>query len=311
MTYKTSLLHLQPRQMTVTVTSNSKPTIVNRQQSKRRKSNEKTTVSISSSRHSSRRLRCTSFTTGTNFHRDLSPPHSSSPSPNNRSRSTSPAASIANFVRPIFPPCIQVKESLSPRFSRASSTIVTPDRYSTPPITNTSARTTLLIDHPPLPGLDNHNSLRDISNVPENCFEPETYRNLHPLNSNSPKKLSLSDPTLNQTRTLEQNHIVNDPYFSTSSFHRTTPKDHHLSSDDEEEEIEKVSSYEETSIKEKITTNEDTRRTHRKSSSPRHRLMTCTSGINDSLIQLTPTSNTEQTDNQDDTSYHVMQNRPP
>ena len=315
MTYKTSLLHLQPRQMTVTVTSNSKPTIVKRQQSKRRKSNEKTTVSISSSRHSSRRLRCTSFTTGTNFHRDLSPPHSSSPSPNNRSRSTSPAASIANFVRPIFPPCIQVKESLSPRFSRASSTIVTPDRYSTPPINTSTANagTTLLIDHSP--GLDNHNSLRDISNVPENCFEPETYRNLNPLNSNSPKKLSLSDPTLNQTRTrshtLEQNPIVNDPYFSTSSF---TPKEEeHLSTDDEKEEIEKVSSYEETSIKEKITTtNEDTRRTHRKSSSPRHRLMTCTSGINDSLIQLTPTSNTEQTDNQDDdTSYHVMQNRPP
>lgn len=279
--------------MTVTVNSHSnirksKPA----DQSKRRKSNEKPI------RHSSRRLRCTSFTTGTSFHRDLSPPHSSSPSPNNRSRSTSPAASIVNFVRPIFPPCIQVKESLSPRFSRASSTI---DQH----IPNTSARTTLLIDQ-----TSNHNSLRDISNVPENCFEPETYRNLCPLNSNPPKKLSLSDPTLNQTRTRTHHLEQNDQYFSTSSFHQNND-DQPLSSDhdEEEEEIEKLSCHEETSIKEKITTNEETRRHHRKYSSPRHRLMTCTSGNNDSLIQLTP--NTDQTDNQDDISHYVMQNRPP
>ena len=316
--------------MTVTVTGNStirksKQPTVSRQQSKRQKSNSP------ASRNSSRRLRCTSFTIGTTVHRDLSPARSSSPSPNNLSRSTSPAASIANFIRPIFPPCIQVKEPLSPRFSRASSTIMTHDRHCTPPITNNinastaSARTTLLIDHSP--GYDNHNSLRNLSNVPENCFEPEAYRNSYSLNRNEPKKLSLSDPTLNQTRTRSSPHepkaIVNhapmtDEYFSTSSFHPTTTTTTTTTNKKEEEEVELIPSddgEDETgdlsTHEEKRTTIDQCRRTHRKYSSPRHRLMTCTSGVNDSLIKLTPATDAEHGDSQDETSFYIMQNRPP
>jgi hypothetical protein len=276
----------------------------------------------SSSRPSSRRLQRTSIATTTTIHRNSSPPNSSSTSPVNLSRSTSPAASIANFIRPISPPCIQVKEPLSPRFSRASSTIMTHDRHCSPPIANnintstTSVRrTTLSITD--TPGYDNQNSIGTVFNVPENCFEPETYRNLYPLNSNEAKKLSLSDPTLNQTRKasnyLQQKSIVTnststDQYFSVSSLHQQiSNNDKHIHSDDDDDdddEIENLSSYEE-----KIPTINEPRKTNkRKYSSPRHRIMTCTSGMNDSLIRLRSSSNIEHVN---DTSFYVMQNRPP
>lgn len=44
-------------------------------------------------------------------------------------------------------------------------------------------------------------------------------------------------------------------------------------------------------------------------------MMTCTSGAKDSLIRLSTPSESDQvtnrTDNQNDTSFYVMQNRPP
>jgi hypothetical protein len=44
-------------------------------------------------------------------------------------------------------------------------------------------------------------------------------------------------------------------------------------------------------------------------------MMTCTSGTNDSLTRLLPSSELDpvinRTDNQNDTSFYVMQNRPP
>ena len=40
-------------------------------------------------------------------------------------------------------------------------------------------------------------------------------------------------------------------------------------------------------------------------------MMTCTSGTNDSLTRLSPPLELDQIDNQNDTSFYVMQNRPP
>ena len=107
---------------------------------------------------------------------ELSTPNSPSTSPMNLSRSTSPAASIANFIRPISPPCIQVKEPLSPKFARASSTTVT---------------------------FHNHLDEPNACAVLESCFEPETYRH-----SKQQKKLSCSDPTLNQTTKLRRPELL-------------------------------------------------------------------------------------------------------
>ncbi|CAF3507506.1 unnamed protein product [Adineta steineri] len=418
-TYKTSFLHLQPRQMTVTVANNYnnhrkpistfnkikndkllKPTIRKTKQQIRNKIDEEeddeTMIALSSSKlniaanipiapmspqlpnvrsslplsqqqrssslHESKysahtkissnlshRLQRTSITTQQhNRHRqinaDSSAANSSSTSPINLSRSTSPAASIANFIRPISPPCIQVKEPLSPKFSRASSTNVTNqllnDRHRSPPIlvpsivnnidaSTASATTTLLIDDSSgYDSSENQNNRTNnliistnptssiISTVPESCFEPETYRNLYPFNSNQQKKLSLSDPTLNQTTKLPRHsqqittNTINS-HVSTSSLQRQiSNEDDDIQTD---EEITNLNSYEDNLPKEKLTTNRNNSR--KRYSSPRHRMMTCTSGTNDSLTRLLPSSESDQlinrTDNQNHTPFYVMQNRPP
>lgn len=222
---------------------------------------------------------------------DSSAANSSSTSPINLSRSTSPAASVANFIRPISPPCIQVKEPLSPKFSRASSTTVT-NRHRSPPITvpsiannidasTASATTTLLVDDSS--GYDSSENQTNrtvhplptssmISTVPESCFEPETYRNLCSFNSNQQKKLSLSDPTLNQTTKLSR-RSQQQQLITTADITTTTNTNSHLSnaslqkqlSQDEveienihtDEEIERLNRKEDTSPKEKITTNKN------------------------------------------------------
>jgi hypothetical protein len=250
------------------------------------------------SSHRSQRMSITT-TTATNYqhhrHRqtnaDSSAANSSSTSPINLSRSTSPAASIANFIRPISPPCIQVKEPLSPKFSRASSTTVTNCHRSPPPSTITvpsiannidastaSATTTLLIDDSSgYDSSENQNNRTNIpipnysiiSTVPESCFEPETYRNLHSINSNQQKKLSLSDPTLNQTtkifrRSQPQQTITTttNSHLSTSFLQRQISKEEDDADNNDEsvqtdDEINQFKSCEDTLPKEKVTTNEN------------------------------------------------------
>ncbi|CAF4521749.1 unnamed protein product [Rotaria sp. Silwood1] len=414
-TYKTSFLHLQPRQMTVRVANNDNirkqrqqsntkikskkiinPPSRKTKQLKRNKideiiDNEKKHSSsipiapmspqlsnirsslllyqqpLSSSIHesrqssqiqskytpqrSSRRLQRTSIATIINHQRstniDSSAADSSSTSPINLSRSTSPAASVVNFIRPISPPCIQVKQPISPKFSRTSSTTITNQqtnyRHCSPQTTvssmtnnidasTASATTTLAIDDSS--GYDsnenpnNQTMINTVSHVPESCFEPETYRNLYPFNSNQQKKLSLSDPTLNQTKKRteqeqEQQQIIlnstttTNQYFSISSLQQTSKEDEHIHTDDDDDdddddndddEIKNLSLHEQTLSKEKITMNNGSRK---KYASPRHRMMTCTSGMNDSLTKLSPSSDNDQLDNQSNTSFYVMQNRPP
>jgi hypothetical protein len=252
------------------------------------KTSSQTKKSTHTSPNCSRRLPRTSITATTmlNRHRqtnaDSSAANSSSTSPINLSRSTSPAASIANFIRPISPPCIQVKEPLSPKFSRAFSTTVTNNptyhRHRSPPITlpsiannidasTASATTTLLIDDSS--GYDSSENQNNraaaaasaISTVPESCFEPETYRNLYPFNSSQQKKLSLSDPTLNQTTKLSrhsQQHqkvttTTTNSHLSAASLQRqTSNEEDDVQTDDE---IENLNSCEDTSSKEKTVTN--------------------------------------------------------
>ncbi|CAF1684436.1 unnamed protein product, partial [Adineta ricciae] len=288
-------------------------------------------------------------------HVDSSNIDSSSTSPINLSRSTSPATSIANFVRPISPPCIQVKEPLSPKFTRASSITMTnyqtQHRHCSPPptvvtsITNNidastaSATTTLIIDSSSdshsHENANNQTLLSTISNVPENCFEPEAYRNLYPLNNNQQKKLSFSDPTLNQTTKLSRrpqaspqqqivlnNSTTTDTYLPVSSLAKKISKDDKTvhtdddndaiddddDDDDDDGDIETLSSPEEASPRENIVTTKPSRK---KYTSPRHRMMTCTSGMNDSTTKLSPSSDVDATSNQNDSSFYVMQNRPP
>ena len=291
---------------------------------------------------------------------DSSAANSSSTSPINLSRSTSPAASVANFIRPISPPCIQVKEPLSPKFSRASSTTVT-NCHRSPPITvpsiasnidasTASATTTLLVDDSS--GYDSSENQTNrtmyplptssiISTVPESCFEPETYRNLHSFNSNQQKKLSLSDPTLNQTTKVsrcsqQKQQIITTT--TTNSHLSNTSLQKQISQDEVEienihtdEEIEPLNPREDTSPKEKVPTNKSRSRKVRQAhdlcksndrtislqryTSPRHRMMTCTSGTNDSLTRLSPSTQLDQasdgTNNSQDASFFTMQNRPP
>lgn len=217
---------------------------------------------------------------------DSSAANSSSTSPINLSRSTSPAASIANFIRPISPPYIQVKEPLSPKFSRASSHVRhrSPPPVNIPPIANNinastaSATTTLLIDDSS--GYDssenqNHRSSSAanpmmaaassiISTVPESCFEPETYRNLYPLTGNQQKKLSFSDPTLNQISKLShrshqpQSQTTGNSHLSVSSLQRQTSNEENEIHTDEE--IERLQPNEEQSAKDKISTQRENSR---------------------------------------------------
>ncbi|CAF0862827.1 unnamed protein product [Adineta steineri] len=380
-TYKTSFLHLQPRQMTVTVANNchsrkQKQQMIHKSKNKKIKnfnirklkqlnSNKTDTkedngpvissispqsINIhsklrlsqrSSSPHTnlkSRHLQRTSIATTTAVHQhqrrttaDSLTADSSSASPINLSRSTSPTTSVTNFIRPISPLCIQVKEPLSPKFNRASSITMTNHRHCSPIITNNisestaSARTTLVIDNSS--GYNsNENSktrtlINTVSNVPESCFEPETYRNITPLNSNQQKKLSFSDPTLYQTtkpsRRLPQQQIVlnsttTDEYLSASSSPRNISKENEYSEtdddDDDDDEIQTLDSHEEPLLKEKISTINTSRKKH---VSSRHRMMTCTNGVHDSLTRLISSSETDQASNPNDTSFYVMQNRPP
>ncbi|CAF3471176.1 unnamed protein product [Rotaria socialis] len=424
-TYKTSFLHLQPRQMTVTVansynnrkpiqspagTKNQKlisPTVRKIKQQKRNKIDEEdddeTLTVLSSSKlniaanipiapmspqlqnvHScllrsqnqpslsiyeskcstqvknftnisSYRSPRTSMTanTITNHHSrhqqtnaDSSTANSSSTSPINLSRSISPAASIANFIRPISPPCIQVKEPLSPKLTRTCSRTSTHDsthcRHRSPPITlpsivnninasTASATTTLLIDDSS--GYDSSENQNNqiasettaaattipvasiISTVPESCFEPETYRNLYSLNSNQQKQLSLSDPAINQTTKhtyhCQTRTTTDNSYLSASSLQRKlSNEDNDIQTDNENE---KLISHEDNSRNQNSTAKINTFR--KRYSSSRHRMMTCTSGMNDSLTKLSPSSELDQiinrADNQNENSFYVMQNRPP
>jgi hypothetical protein len=259
--------------------------------------------SIHTSPNSSRRSQRMSITTTTatlinHRHRqtnaDSSAANSSSTSPINLSRSTSPAASIANFIRPISPPCIQVKEPLSPKFSRAFSTTVTNNsadyRHRSPPIlvpsiannidaSTASATTTLLIDDSS--GYDSSENQTNrtnlitnvplptssmISTVPESCFEPETYRNLYPFNSNQQKKLSLSDPTLNQTTKLSRRSQPTPQPATTANSHLSASSLQRQTSNEEDdiqtdEEIINLNAYEDTLSKEKLpTTTNDARK---------------------------------------------------
>ena len=266
---------------------------------------------------------------------DSSTANSSSTSPINLSRSTSPAASIANFIRPISPPYIQVKEPLSPKFIRASTSQQIPTRHrSPPPIVNNidastaSAMTTLLIDDSS--GYDSSENpnqrattaaapMSIISTVPESCFEPETYRNLTPLTTmNSQKKLSFSDPTLNQISRLtsQKTTTTENSNLSASSLPRPiSTEERDIQTDDEAEDLN--TSDDRSMSKEKSTSHRNRSRHSKNFSSPRHRMMTCTSGINDSLPRLSPTSdddrssNPRTTDHSNETSCFVMQNRPP
>jgi hypothetical protein len=242
----------------------------------------------------SQRMSITTTSTTNHRHRQTNPDssaaNSSSTSPINLSRSTSPAASIANFIRPISPPCIQVKEPLSPKFSRAFSTTVTNNsahyRHRSPPIlvpsiannidaSTASATTTLLIDDSS--GYDSSENQTNrttniplptssiISTVPESCFEPETYRNLYPFNSNQQKKLSLSDPTLNQTTKLsrrsqpQQQQPPPPPTTTTNSHLSASSLQRQISNEEDDiqtdEEIINLNSCEDTLSKDKIPTN--------------------------------------------------------
>lgn len=256
--YKTSFLHLQPRQMTVVVANND------------RHSRLKTRRKYSSTEILSPQRRTTTDV-------DLSNPNSPSASPMNLSRSISPAASIANFIRPISPPCIQVKEPLSPKFARASSTTVT---------------------HP------NYHDDSHVSSVPESCFEPETYRNLSPLNSNYQKKLSFSDPTLNQTTKISHRSVVSQPE------QNLTQRILHQHNDDEIRSIDELENQPTIQIEEKRSM-PSTRRSRQRYTSPRHRMMTCTGGATDSMPKLTSISETNQANENNNSAFYVMQNRPP
>ena len=247
---------------------------------------------IYASSHSFYHSQCTSMTTTTttNHYRqtnvNTSAADSSSTSPINLSRSTSPTTSLANFIRPISPPCIQVKEPLSPRLTRISSntgrTTSIRYRHHSPPLTvpsiannidasTASATTTLRIDDSS--GYDSSENQNNqinmtetvinsdssvVSTIPEVCFEPETYRNLYPLNSKQEKKLSLSDPALHQTTRRSHHYQQPTTTMATSSYVSALSLQKQLSNDDNDiqtdNENESTNSYEDNLSKERITT---------------------------------------------------------
>lgn len=254
-------------------------------------------ANISSNRSQSQ---CTSMTTNSipnsNLRHQLtnadsSTANSSSTSPTNLSRSTSPAASIANFIRPISPPCIQVKEPLSPKFIRTSSRNITSDsthqRHRSPPVnlpsvannvnasTASATKTLLMDDSSGYDSSENQNNQlastnansapisSTISTVPESCFEPETYRNLYSLNSNQQKKLSLSDPALNQTTmhsydNQEQQMTTDNTCLLSSSSQRQLSN--HNNEIQIENQHENLTSHEDSPSKESSTTKKNTSR---------------------------------------------------
>ena len=202
------------------------------------------------SSHSFYHSQCTSMTiTTTNHYRqtnlNISAGDPSSTSPSNLSRSTCPTTTLANFIRPISSSCIQVKEPLSPRLTRTSSNTVSTSiryRYCSPPLTvpsiannidapTASATTTLRIDDSSGYGSsENQNNQINVtetvvnsdssvvSTIPEVCFEPETYRNLYPLNSKQEKKLSSSDSALHQTTRCSHHYQQATTTMATSSY---------------------------------------------------------------------------------------------
>ena len=156
------------------------------------------------------------------------------------SRST---ASIANCIRPIAPPCIQVKEVLSPKFFRASSATLTNDslhRHCDASSMTNNIDMSTDVNHRDSTAHRSH--LLAASSVLESCFEPEAYRSLSTLNSNQQKKLSFSDPTLYQPT---------DPVTtSVCSSQPTVRANEEIDTDNDE--IENVSAAQETVLKEKI-----------------------------------------------------------
>lgn len=88
------------------------------------------------------------------------------------------------------------------------------------------------------------------SSIPENCFEPETYRNLSQLNSNQQKKLSFSDPTLNQTTKFSRRSAAKSEETPTQT--RVVPERHALDDDDDDDEIHSIDDIEVPSPPEEI-----------------------------------------------------------
>ncbi|CAF0806793.1 unnamed protein product [Didymodactylos carnosus] len=310
---------------------------------------------------------------------DSSAANSSSTSPINLSRSTSPAASLANFIRPISPPCIKVKEPLSPKFNRALSTSTTNYRHCSP--TNTSSltattTTTMVIQH--------HKSTVEMKNVrstvanidastssatktlliddssgydsevqkystsdiqqqrPENCFEPDTYRDWYIDSTfSAQQKLSLSDPTLNQTtklsndkRSHQQKSTISSPKqskiltraSSSSLQHQqisANEENNKQRKDEDQDEIQRIPDDDidnqqqicRTPIRTGTTDrfqSPSTTNNHQQKlswySSPRHRMMACTSGTNESPSE--SIASRGSIDDRDSCTYS-MQNRPP